>query len=134
MDTIETINERVVRMIEREGLSVGSFAKKCGVPDSTIRSIVTTDRRPGYDLIVKMIEAIDRPWCDANWLVLGQAATSEDQEKRKEFYTQAIEAFDKAKDLDPNKQMVNWGYNRYQAYYALYGEEDARTKAAEADR
>lgn len=73
------------------------------------------------------------------WTYLGicynsQAATSEDQEKRKEFYTQAIEAFDKAKDLDPNKQMVNWGYNRYQAYYALYGEEDARTKAAEADR
>lgn len=83
MDTIETINERVVRMIEREGLSVGSFAKKCGVPDSTIRSIVTTDRRPGYDLIVKMIEAIDRPWCDANWLVLGQAATSEDQDTKK---------------------------------------------------
>lgn len=63
-----------------------------------------------------------------------QASTSEDNAKRKEFYTNAIEAFDKAKQLDPNKQAVNWGYNRYQAYYALYGEDDARTKAAEADR
>jgi hypothetical protein len=30
--------------------------------------------------------------------------------------------------------MANWGYNRYQAYYGLYGEDDPRTKAAEADR
>jgi len=63
-----------------------------------------------------------------------QASTSEDQAQSKEFYKQAIEAFDKAKELDPNKQMANWGYNRYQAYYGLYGENDPRTKAAEADR
>jgi tetratricopeptide (TPR) repeat protein len=63
-----------------------------------------------------------------------QAATSEDEAKSKDFYKQAIEAFDKAKELDPEKQQANWGYNRYQAYYGLYGEEDPRTKAAEADR
>ena len=63
-----------------------------------------------------------------------QGATTEDQAKRKEFYTEAIAAFDKAKQLDPNKQMVNWGYNRYQAYYALYGENDPKTKEAEYDK
>ena len=63
-----------------------------------------------------------------------QAATTEDTAKSKDYYKQAIEAFDKAKELDPEKQMANWGYNRYQAYYGLYGEDDARTKAAEADR
>jgi hypothetical protein len=63
-----------------------------------------------------------------------QAATTEDAAKSKEFYKQAIDAFDKAKELDPEKKMANWGYNRYQAYYGLYGEEDPRTKAAEADR
>ena len=62
------------------------------------------------------------------------AATTEDGAKSKDYYKQAIEAFDKAKELDPDKQMSNWGYNRYQAYYGLYGEEDPRTKAAEADR
>ena len=62
------------------------------------------------------------------------AATSDNEAKTKEYYQQAIEAFDKAKDLDPDKRLYNWGYPRYQAYYALYGEEDARTKAAEADR
>ena len=63
-----------------------------------------------------------------------QAATSEDEAKAKEFYKQAIEAFDKAKELDPEKQQANWGYNRYQAYYALYGEDDPRTKEAEYDK
>jgi len=62
------------------------------------------------------------------------AATSEQEAKAKDYYKQAIEAFDKAKELDPEKRMANWGYNRYQAYYGLYGEDDARTKAAEADR
>ena len=63
-----------------------------------------------------------------------QAATTEDAAKSKDFYKQAIDAFDKAKEVDPEKKMANWGYNRYQAYYGLYGEEDPRTKAAEADR
>ena len=62
------------------------------------------------------------------------AATTEDSVKSKDYYKQAIDAFDKAKELDPDKQMANWGYNRYQAYYGLYGEDDPRTKAAEADR
>jgi tetratricopeptide (TPR) repeat protein len=63
-----------------------------------------------------------------------QAANCEDNAKGKEFYKQAIEAFDKAKELDPDKHQANWGYNRYQAYYGLYGEDDPRTKAAEQDR
>ena len=62
-----------------------------------------------------------------------QAANENDIAKGKELYKQAIEAFDKAKELDPTKQMANWGYNRYQAYYGLYGADDPRTKAAEED-
>jgi hypothetical protein len=46
---------------------------------------------------------------------------------------EAIQHFDKTKELDPDKT-INWGYNRYSAYSQLYGEEDSRTKAAEADR
>ncbi len=73
------------------------------------------------------------------WTFLGtclsaQAGNSEDAAKRKEYYQEAIQAFDKAKELDPTKQTANWGYNRYQAYYGLYGEDDPRTKAAEADK
>lgn len=80
-----TINERVRQAIEREGFTVGTFAKRMGVPDSTIRNITATDRRPGYELIVKIIQTIDRPWCDANWLVMGQEAkqASDDPDNKK---------------------------------------------------
>ena len=63
-----------------------------------------------------------------------QGATTEDPAKRKEFFKNAVEVFDKAKQYDPNRQISNWGYPRYQAYYALYGDNDPRTKAAEADK
>ena len=62
-----------------------------------------------------------------------QAANTDDAAKRKELYKEAIEAFDKAKELDPNRAQANWGYNRYQAYYGLYGADDPKTKQAEAD-
>jgi tetratricopeptide (TPR) repeat protein len=62
-----------------------------------------------------------------------QAANTDDATKRKDLYKQAIDAFDKAKELDPTRAQANWGYNRYQAYYGLYGADDPKTKAAEAD-
>lgn len=61
------------------------------------------------------------------------AGASEDAAKRKELYREAIQALDKAKQLDPGKAQANWGYNRYQAYYGLYGADAPETKAAEAD-
>ncbi len=63
-----------------------------------------------------------------------QAANTDDRAKSKDLYKQAIDAFDKAKELDPEKRVANWGYNRYQAYYGCYGADDPKTKAAEADK
>jgi len=53
---------------------------------------------------------------------------------RKALYEEAVKLFDKAKELDPDKNTSNWGYNRYNAYYNLYGENDPRTKQAEAEK
>ena len=61
------------------------------------------------------------------------AGNTDDAAKRKATFEEAVKALDRAKELDPDKTQANWGYNRYQAYYGLYGEEDARTKQAEAD-
>lgn len=62
-----------------------------------------------------------------------QAGQTDDAAKRKALYQEAVQALDKARQLDPNKQQANWGYNRYQAYYGLYGADDPKTKDAELD-
>lgn len=53
--------------------------------------------------------------------------------KKKELYKAAIEVFDKCKVVDPNKEQINWGYGRQNAYYNFYGPESPEFKAAEAD-
>lgn len=72
------------------------------------------------------------------WTYLGAclsvlAANATDNATGQKYYDEAIAAFDKAKELDPDRLQANWGYNRYQAYYGRYGADDPKTKAAEAD-
>ena len=55
-------------------------------------------------------------------------------ENAKKFYQEAVEHYDRAKALDPNKEVSNWGYSRYSAYSQLYGPDDPRTQAAEAEQ
>lgn len=69
-----TINDRIKYAIEHEGHTVATFARKCGVADSTLRNLLLRNYKPGYDLTVAIINAINQPWCDANWLVMGQQA------------------------------------------------------------
>ena len=62
-----------------------------------------------------------------------QAQNTDDPAAKKALYQEAIKYFDKAKELDPDRLQSNWGYNRYNAYYNLYGADDPKTKQAEAD-
>ena len=82
-----------------------------------------------YD--VKNDNAIIATYAGTAYVV--QAQNTEDPAKKKEFYKQAIEMFDKAKELDPDMLQAKWGYNRYNAYYNYYGENAPETKQAEQD-
>ena len=62
-----------------------------------------------------------------------KASNLQDPNGRKVVYTEAIKYLDQAKEIDPDKQQANWGYNRYQAYYGLYGANDPKTKQAEEE-
>ncbi|MBR5654429.1 MAG: hypothetical protein IKX22_10160 [Prevotella sp.] len=54
-------------------------------------------------------------------------------EQIRPIFEEARENLEMAKQLDPNREQANWAYPLYRCYYSLYGEDDARTKAAEAD-
>ena len=82
-----------------------------------------------YD--VKNDNAIIATYAGTAYVV--QAQNVEDPAKKKELYKQAIEMFDKAKELDPDMLQAKWGYNRYNAYYNYYGENAPETKQAEQD-
>ena len=62
-----------------------------------------------------------------------KASALQDPNGRKVVYKEAINVLDKAKELDPEKSQANWGYTRYQAYYAYYGPTAAETKKAEEE-
>ena len=61
--TAETINERVNSIIEKEGHTIATFAKKIGVPWTTIKNIVSGRN----------------DWVDANYLVMGEELTKGNQ-------------------------------------------------------
>lgn len=76
----ETINDRIRYIIEKEGHTVSSFAKKIDVGDQTVRSITKDRNKPSYDIIVKILEGFE--WINANWLVMGQKSEVDtDKEK-----------------------------------------------------
>ena len=72
MDELLTVNDRIEYAIKHEGHTIATFARKCGIADSTLRNLLARDNKPGYDLTVAIIKAVNQPWCDANWLVMGQ--------------------------------------------------------------
>lgn len=78
----ETINDRIRYIIEKEGHTVSSFAKKIDVGDQTVRSITKDRNKPSYDIIVKILESFE--WINAKWLVMGQKSeTNTDTDKEK---------------------------------------------------
>ena len=52
---------------------------------------------------------------------------------KKAWYKEAVDLYDKCKQLDPDQMQIKWGYNRFNAYYNHYGPEAPETKQAEND-
>lgn len=80
MEEKESITARILYIMEKEGHSVGSFARKLGIPWTSANNIVSGRNMPSYDNIVKIIERFG--WVDANWLVMGQKSDA-DLDKKK---------------------------------------------------
>lgn len=99
-------------------------------------AIDDNDPKAGAEWLRKAIAVNDKNAVVQYYLgtcLIVQAGNTEDVNARKALFQEAVKALDAAKEIDPDKAQVRWGYNRYQAYYGLYGADDPKTKAAEAE-
>ena len=104
-DELLTIIDRIKYVIEHEGHTVATFARKCGVPDGTIRGMLARGNKPGYDLTVAIIKAVNQPWCDANWLVMGQKTQPAVQDEDTKKLLKIIE--DQQKTINDLQKTIN---------------------------
>ncbi len=67
------INDRINQIIERENLTIASFARKINVGDQTVRSVCVMKRnRPSYEFIAKVVQTFD--WLNPKWLLTGEGS------------------------------------------------------------
>lgn len=65
------ICDRINLIIEKEGLTVASFARKIGTGDQTVRGCVVQRRnKPSYEFIAKIIQTFD--WLNPRWFITGE--------------------------------------------------------------
>lgn len=69
MNEDTSINDRIAQLISEFGLSKADFAKRLGVPPSTISHIVSKRNKPGLDFITSLLSEYKD--IDAHWLLTG---------------------------------------------------------------
>lgn len=84
--------------------------------------------------IVQQNPKIVLAWYSLGICYYNKAVNSQARQTANILLDESIKNYDKCKELDPNQQQIHWGYNRYSAYYARYGETDPKTKDAELDK
>lgn len=62
-----------------------------------------------------------------------QAADIEKYDDQIALVKKAVPYLEQAKEIDPNRELANWGYTLYNCYYNVYGENDAKTQALKAE-
>ena len=73
MEEDKTINERLMQIMEHEALTPASFARRTGIGDQTVRSVIIIKRnKPGFDFIVRVVQTFD--WLSSTWLLTGKGS------------------------------------------------------------
>jgi transcriptional regulator with XRE-family HTH domain len=67
---METITERLLKIMEDEGLSSSQMADRIGVQRSAISHILSGRNKPSLDFVLKVLESF--PNVSSEWLLRGQ--------------------------------------------------------------
>jgi transcriptional regulator with XRE-family HTH domain len=70
------IQERIIKIIEAEGINRSNFSKKISIMPQTLHNIVSGRRtNPSYDIINSILKAY--PNISARWLITGEGSMYE---------------------------------------------------------
>ena len=70
MSPENTINTRVQKIMEKEGLNFRSFGHKLDISDVVVRNIITGRNKPSYVFIQKIKQTF--VWVNSDWLLTGE--------------------------------------------------------------
>lgn len=77
---IMDIAERINQIIDREGLTVASFARKIGVGDQTVRSVCVLKRnKPGFEFLSNLVQTFE--WLNPVWVLTGKGEMEINRDK-----------------------------------------------------
>ena len=76
----ETITNRIVHLMNKEGHTINTFARKLNISWTSANKIITGRNAPNYETIVKILTSFEN--IDANWLIMGQKRGEETNEDK----------------------------------------------------
>ena len=76
----ETITNRIAQLMNKEGHTINTFARKLKISWTSANNIITGRNAPNYETIVKILTSFEN--IDANWLIMGQERREETNEDK----------------------------------------------------
>lgn len=96
------IGDRINQIIEKEGLTISSFARRINIADQTVRAVCSLHRnKPGYDFLASIIHTFE--WLNAEWLITGNGDMIKSNDSCKDAGKYRI-----CTSGDPMKELVSY--------------------------
>ena len=141
IDALYSVYDGLKMKAEQKSLLEGILAKNpnnfVALADLGIMHIGENDYAAAIPFLRKAIAVKDDNASVLYYLATSLCIMAQDDKTtaadKKNYYKEAVELYDKCKQVDPDMMQIKWGYNRFNAYYNYYGPEAPETKQAEAD-
>ena len=141
IDALYSVYDGLKMKAEQKSLLEGILAKNpnnfVALADLGIMHIGENDYAAAIPFLRKAIAVKDDNASVLYYLATSLCIMAQDDKTtaadKKNYYKEAVELYDKCKQVDPDVMQIKWGYNRFNAYYNYYGPEAPETKQAEAD-
>ncbi|MCD7930352.1 MAG: helix-turn-helix domain-containing protein [Tannerellaceae bacterium] len=94
------MKERVMQVMQKEGLTSSRFAETIGIQRSAMSHIISGRNKPSLDVLIKILEKFT--YINSDWLLFGKGNMEKD-----DFATQEPDLFRNTPEIQPNVQVVS---------------------------